>query len=201
MYKCVFAIFPFLNLFPHVAQNVNIEKGKMVTNLAVHCMYWDSLCSSFQGKSNLEETFPILETSQPSWHLWNFPFTGIFQPTQYRRGDNKSRMNPIDVITMFVLGSVNKSCKDYHCHILFSGQLFDPFKLWRIPETNVRACVRVCVCVPERERERERVITLSGEKTSVLYDIMLMTSGYHSCSVVAQGNHATRTQTHGHCQM
>jgi len=72
MYKCVFAIFPFLNLFPHVAQNVNIEEGKMVTNLAVHCMYWDSLCSSFQGKSNLEETFPILETSQPSWHLSHF---------------------------------------------------------------------------------------------------------------------------------
>jgi len=28
MYKCVFAIFPFLNLCPQVAQNVNIEELK-----------------------------------------------------------------------------------------------------------------------------------------------------------------------------
>jgi len=87
MYKCVFAIFPFLNLCPQVAQNVNIEEGKMVTKWAVHCMYWAFLWSSFQGKFNLEETlvpfnFPNFGTSfstvlAPFPIFWYFPTNPI----------------------------------------------------------------------------------------------------------------------------
>jgi uncharacterized membrane protein (DUF106 family) len=70
-----------------VAQNVNIEEGKMVTKWAVHCMYWAFLWSSFQGKFNLEETlvpfnFPNFGTSfstvlAPFPIFWYFPTNPI----------------------------------------------------------------------------------------------------------------------------
>jgi len=48
-----------------------LKNEKMVTKSTVHCMYWDSLWSSFQGKLNLEEIFGTFQLSQFWYQLLN----------------------------------------------------------------------------------------------------------------------------------